>query len=294
VSRHAERIRRNSVTDSYAGPPKPSRFVVKSCQVGATSPLHSKPLPREANRRRKLALTPGYDSHRRFHVVSVSNRFMIRRLTVAAVAVSLAAGGLLFLYAHLLNKRAERLLQNVYELSQQQSFPSLADIQQQFGKELKPVDGCSDSECTYTVLLSNRVLAAVRITSYTEIKSYFWVKHGLVRTTMVDYTTTVDRRHSVVSHVQIDFCSGCQVFAIDPWDDSSSLDANGIVEIGKEASAQNIRMVLSLNTRCMTKFGGCETVADLLPTIWQRTPNKKIACTIQNDRGFVVKPANWP
>jgi len=214
---------------------------------------------------------------------------------VAAVAVSLAAGGLLLLYAHLLNKRAERLLQNVYELSQQQSLPSLADVRQRFGKELKQVDGCrSDSDCTYTVLLSNRVLAAVRITRYTEIKSYFWVMHGLVRSTMVDYTATVDRRHSVVSHVQVDFCAGCQVFAIDPWGNSSPLGTNGIVEIGKEASTQNIRMALALDTRCMTKLGGCETVADLLPTIWLRTPNKEIACRIQNDKGMVVKPTDWP
>jgi len=219
---------------------------------------------------------------------------MIKRLLVAAVVVLLAASGLLLLYAHRLNKRAERMLQNVYELSHQRPYPLLSDVQQRFGNELERGEGCSDSECAYSVLLSNRVLAKARITPYTEIKAYFSVKHGLVIGTMVEYTAMVGRRHSVVSHVQIDFCAGCQMFDIHPWGNSSPLDTNGLVEIGKEASAQNIRMVLSFETRCMTKFGGCETVADLLPTVWQRTPNNEIACRIQNDRGSVVKPANWP
>jgi len=210
------------------------------------------------------------------------------------MAVSVAACGLLLLYTHLLHKHADSVLQNVYELSQQRPAPVLADVQQRFGRELKQLDGCSDSKCTYTVLLSNRALAAARIAPYAEIKSYFRVERGLVVGTMIDYTATVGRRDSVVSHVQIDFCEGCQMFALHPWDNSSPLHTNGLVEIGSDAPAQNIRTVLSLNTRCMTMFGGCETVADLLPTVWQRTANKEIACRIQNDRGFVVRPANWP
>jgi hypothetical protein len=50
---------------------------------------------------------------------------------------------------------------------------------------------------------------------------------------MVDYTTLVDHRHSIVAHVQIDLCSECQMFAIHPWSESSELDTNGLVEIGK-------------------------------------------------------------
>lgn len=212
---------------------------------------------------------------------------------VLVSVVSLAASVWVLVYAHRLNKRAERVLHNIYETSQQRPNPSLTDVQQRFRNELKQ-GACSDSECAYSALLSNRVLATVRLTPYAEIKAYFSVKNGLVTGTMVDYTATVGRRHSVVSHVQIDFCTGCQMFAIDPWDNSSPLDTNGLVEIGNDASAQNIRMVLSFETRCMTKFAGCESVADLLPSVWQRIPNKAIDCRIQSDRGFVVKPANWP
>jgi len=219
---------------------------------------------------------------------------MIRRLTIAAAAVGVVAFGSLFLYAHLVNERAELMLRTVYELSEQKQIPTVADIRKRFGNQLKQLDGCTASECGYTVVLSNRPLAALHAIPYTELKSYFWVRDGLVLGTMVDYATMVNHRYTVVSHVQIDFCNGCQTFAIHPWDESSPLDTNGLVEIGKEASDQNRHTVLSLNTRCLTKLGGCDSVADLLPTVWRQTENKRIACRIPNDRGFVEKPANWP
>lgn len=226
--------------------------------------------------------------------MSVSNRSVIRRLIIAVAGLALVAFGSFFLYARLLNEHAERMLQTVYELSQQEQIPTLADIRERFGKQLNQLHGCTDSECGYTAVVSNRVLASIRMTPYTEIRSYFWVRNELVLITMVDYSTTDNHSYNVVAHVQIDLCKGCLTFATHPWDTSSPLDTNGLVEIGKGASAQNIRTALSLNTRCLTKFGGCESVADLLPTVWQQTANKRIACRIQNDRGFVAKPANWP
>src|SRR5690242_9243609 len=67
---------------------------------------------------------------------------MLKRLTVAAVAVSLAAGRFLLLYAVLLNRHAKRVLQNVFELSRQQPPPSLSDLKRRFAKELTPMPGC--------------------------------------------------------------------------------------------------------------------------------------------------------
>jgi hypothetical protein len=226
--------------------------------------------------------------------MSGSKRLMLRRSAVALAVVGVVAFGSLFLYAHLLNERAEGMVRTAYELSDQERIPVLADIRKRFGKRLKQLDGCPPSECTYTVVLSNRVLATLHIVPYTEMKSYFSVRDGVVSGNMVDYTTTVNDRYNVVSHVQIDFCKGCQMFAVHPWDQSSPLDTNGIVEIGKEASAQDRRTVLSLNTSCLTKLGGCGSIADLLPTVWRQTPSKRIACKIQNDKGLIEKPANWP
>ncbi len=126
------------------------------------------------------------------------------------------------------------------------------------------------------------------------MESQFWVRDGLVVMNALTYSTTVNRRTNVVTHVQIDLCNDCQTFAIHPWDAASPLDTNGIVEIGSQVSSLSRRSALSLNTGCLVKLNGCQNVADLLPTVWKQTADMKIACAIQNNEGFVQKPANWP
>jgi len=201
--------------------------------------------------------------------------------------------GAFLLYSRLLRARSEGLLQSAYELSQQRRNPTIGDLRERFGSHLKQVDGCPPTECEYTVTVSNKPLAVLRLAPYTEISSYFHVRDGVVLGDMVNYTT-VSHGHSIVAHVQVDLCRECQMFAIHPWSESTPLDTNGLVEIGSQSSAQSMRTVLLLNTACLTSFGGCKTVADLLPSVWRRTPEGAIACTIANDRGMVEKPAGWP
>lgn len=201
--------------------------------------------------------------------------------------------GAVFLYSRLLGARSEDLLRSAYEISQHRPNPTVGDLREHFRSHLKQVGWCPPTECAYTVTISNKVLAVLRLAPYTEISSYFYIRDGVVREDMVNYTT-VSHGHSIVAHVQVDICSECQGFAIHPWSESTPLDTNGLVEIGSQSSAQNIRAVLLLNTACLTSFGGCRTVADLLPSVWRRTPDGAIACTIANDRGMVQKPASWP
>jgi hypothetical protein len=216
------------------------------------------------------------------------------RLTIAIGAGAILVVIAFSLYAHLVRARADGLLRAAYELSQQRPNPTLTDLQQRFGSHLEQVEGCPPSECAYTITVSNRALSALRLAQYAEISSRFYVRDDVVLGNMVDYTTVLDHRNSIVTHVQIDLCSECQMFAIHPWSESSALDTNGLVEIGSQTSAQSIRTVLMLNTACLTSFGGCKTVAELLPTVWRRTPGGAIACTIANDRGMVEKQPNWP
>ena len=223
----------------------------------------------------------------------VSNRPVIRRLIVAFALADLIACGSFFMYARVLNERANVIVNTAFELSEQKQAPAVTDIQRRFGSRLR-LNECRASECGYRVVVSNRILSALRIVPYTEMESYFWARDGVVFRNMVDYTTTVDGRNRIVSHVQLDLCEGCQTFAIHPWDGASPLNTNGLVEIGNEVSAQSRHAVLSLNTNCLTKLGGCQSVADLLPNVWKQTADKKIACVIQNDKGSVQKPANWP
>ena len=214
-------------------------------------------------------------------------------MTVAFALAALIACGSVFSYLHLLTKRAQFIVGTTNELSEGKQIPTVADIRQHFGGRLH-LDECVGSECSYTVTLSNRVLAALHIVPHTELQSYFWTRDGVVLENMLNYTTTVNRRYRIVTQVQVDFCKGCGYLAIHTWGAASSLDTNGLVQIGNESPARSLRTVLSLNTDCFRKHDGCQSVADLLPTVWEQTAEMKVACIVQNDRGFVQKPANWP
>jgi len=170
-------------------------------------------------------------------------------------------------------------------------FLNLTDIRQRFGNV--PPDECVGSECSYTVTVSNRLLALLHIVPYTELQSYFVTRDGVVLVNMLNYTTTVNRDHRVVSHVQIDFCN-CRYISVHPWDAASPLDTNGLVIIGNGSSPQSLSTVLSLDANWFTKYNGCQSVADLLPTVRKQTTGMKIACLLQNDKGSVKKPADWP
>lgn len=206
--------------------------------------------------------------------------------------VTLVAYGSFVSYRHFLNKRAQGIVRAAYELSQKQNA-TLSDLKERFGRHLR-VQECRGSDCVYGVVVSNRVFEVLHLAPYTKMESQFWVRDGVVLMNALTYTTMVNRRNSIVSHVQVDFCKDCTSFSIHPWDATSPLDTNGIVEIGSKVSAQSRRTVLSLNSDCLTKLNGCQTVADLLPTVWKQTVDRKIACVIHNDRGFVQKPVNWP
>jgi hypothetical protein len=236
--------------------------------------------------------SPGYDSCAQILARLVSNSYVTRRLAIAVALAAFIACGSVFWHLHLLTKRVRFIAATAYELAQAKQTPSMADIRQRFSSGLR--DECVGSECTYTVTVSNRVLAVLHIAPYTELQSYFWTRDGVLLENMLNYTTTVNRDHRVVSHVQIDFCKGCRYLSVHPWDAASPLDTNGLVQIGNESSAQSLRTVLSLNTDCFTKYDGCRSVSDLLPTVWKQTSEMKIACILQNDRGFVQKPTNWP
>jgi hypothetical protein len=165
-------------------------------------------------------------------------------------------------------------------------------LQQRFGPQLKQLGNCAQvSNCGYEVAMSNRLLAATHLVPYTEMKSVFDVQDGVVLGNMVDYTTTVHDRQSIVMHVAIDFCKTCDSFSLHPWN-PSPLDTNGLVEIGSASSADKKRYVLSLDVHCMTKRGGCSTVAELLPTVWENR-NGTIMCRIPNHEGFVDYPSAW-
>jgi hypothetical protein len=184
-----------------------------------------------------------------------------------------------------LRRRAEVTVRTVYELSQRRQPPTVADLQQRFGDRLKRRPCPLFAECGYEVSVSNRVVASLGVGPYVELKTSFWTKSGVVLASMTDFTINPRSGHVVVVHVRIDFCDTCDTFAIYPWQ-SFSLSTNGIVEIGQKSPARSKHVALSLNTDCLTKLCGCETIGDLLPSVWE-VNGGGIICMVENDRGFV-------
>jgi hypothetical protein len=96
-----------------------------------------------------------------------------------------------FWYLHLLTKRARFIARTALELAQAKKTPTVTDIRQRFGNVLP--NGCVGSDCSYTVTVSNRLLALLHIVPYTELQSYFWTRDGVILENMLNYTTTVNR-----------------------------------------------------------------------------------------------------
>jgi hypothetical protein len=210
--------------------------------------------------------------------------FLLVAAVVCLVVVSL------YIYALSLTRRAEALIQATYDLSTYRgSALPLKTLQDRFGGRLQSMEGCNTSECSYKVSLSNEVLASLRVVPYTELVSTFWVRDGVVDRNMLDFTTRVHDRHSIVLHVQTDF-SDSDEFDLHPWMDSSPTDTNGLVGITSGVPLENKKLALALNLHCLTKPGGCSNVAEMLPTLWQATANGKINCRISNHEGFIDAP----
>ena len=107
---------------------------------------------------------------------------------------------------------------------------------------------------------------------------------------ILDYTTRPDFRDSIVVHSQVDF-NDSNSFYLHPWGDSSPLDTNGLVVVSTGSAEEKKQAALALNVNCLTKPGGCSTVADLLPTIWERTSNHEIKSRLPNHEGYIDAPA---
>jgi hypothetical protein len=63
--------------------------------------------------------------------------------------------GVLSVYSHHVNRRAEEIFHKSYELSTRSHVPTLGDLRQLFGADLKQPDPCTPWGCKYEATLSN-------------------------------------------------------------------------------------------------------------------------------------------
>lgn len=215
------------------------------------------------------------------------------RWLIGAIVVVLAIVAGLFLYSHRLRRRAESLVSGAYELSNHKGPLTAAVLKERFGNSLEASLDCTPAFCTYEVVVTNSLLARLHLVPYTELRSKFWLRNGIVYENMLDYMTSLRGRYNVVAHAAIGF-NDDPYFAVHPWDDSAPLDSNGLAHVSAALSNSRKLTVLALDTGCLTRMGGCTSIAELLPSVWQRTMSSQIECVVPNNEGWVIAPADWP
>jgi len=206
----------------------------------------------------------------------------LQRTAVVGVLLALLVAVALVIYSNRLKRSAEKVVRISYELSQRENLPTLDEIRQQFGTQLKQPDPCTASGCQYEVMLSNLVLAEIHLAPYTALRSTFWVKGGVLESNSLEFWTAGSQHRMVGMSVLTKYCDQCDSFYITPCEDSMELGTNGSVEIGYRSAVRNKRTALALDTSCLTKLHGCDTIGELLPTAWQRTPARTIRCQVSS------------
>jgi hypothetical protein len=217
----------------------------------------------------------------------------VSKLLAIVGAILLGLVGLFGFYTHVLQRRAVALVHGALDLSNYQHPPlPVAELRVRYGERLHAGPDCTSHFCVYEIVVSNGILAAFHLVPYTELRSNFWVRDGVVTENMLDYMTSVKGRRNIVAHAAVQFQES-ELFYLHPWNDSSPVETNGFASISAGSTAAKKRAVLGLNVKCLVKLGGCSTIAELLPTIWQRTSKNQISCRIPNHEGMVDAPPDW-
>jgi hypothetical protein len=213
----------------------------------------------------------------------------MRWFGLAAVCLGVAISFIPF-YSMLLRKRAESLIRNTSILYQHPgNAPAIRTVQALYKGELTQKGDCTPDYCSYEVVVSNRILAALHWTPYSELRSEFWVKNGVFETSILDFTSSANPVHSIVGHVYIQDGDG-PLFDLHPWMDSSPTDTNGIVSVSPESLRAHEQTVLGFDTRCLTSHRGCSSVAELLPTVWEQKKDGGVRCRLHNHKGLIEGP----
>ncbi len=217
----------------------------------------------------------------------------VRWFAFSAVCMVLVAG-FIPIYSIVLRIRAESLIRSVLSLSEQPGdAPTLSLAQALFHGNLRRTENCNSDYCEYEAVASNGILSALRWTHYSELRSKVWIHNGRVETVVLNYASSANPRHGIVAHLYIQgFQDGSgRLFDLDPWEQSSASDTNGIVGVSPESFRANEQTVTGFDLDCLTIRLGCSTVAGLLPTVWAQAKDGSIRCRIQNIEGLVEGPA---
>jgi hypothetical protein len=193
-------------------------------------------------------------------------------------------------YSIVLRMRAKSLIRKASIVSQYLGQKAaFSTVQEIYNGQLTQMPDCTPTDCGYEVVESNGVLADLHWAPYSELRSEVWFRDGILSSTILDFTSSANPHHSIVSHVYIEEGNRLE-FDLDPWEESSPDDTNGIVDVSPESLKAHMQTVLGFDTKCLTNHRGCMSVAELLPTVWEQRKDGKIRCRLGNHEGFIESP----
>lgn len=216
---------------------------------------------------------------------------------VRASAIILGSGLLLavvlVLHGVVLRREMRAILNDIGDLTSASNRKvAFRELQSKYSHRLQQLENCVAEDCAYELKVANHVYSALRLVPYTEFSARFDVRSDEPILVYMMYRVARSDVSSPVVHVQIDFCTErCGRLFVHPWETNSIEGWNGIVQIGFAASDKLRQSALALNVNCLTTRR-CIDVADLLPTVWQRTPTGT-RCLIPNHTGNAIE-GRWP
>jgi hypothetical protein len=216
---------------------------------------------------------------------------------LAVIVLGLLAWVAVWATKHRLAQEGQELLATLVDLSDSKDFGA---VQRKYGTRLHQLPHCVPGDCSYEVVINNRLLAAMHLGTFTELRARFDVSHTDLVMSLVDYRTAPRGEAGSMVHVQTDYsCSAsCSYFYVHPWQDTGltvsrinpwegSSSNNGIVEFGYATDRVNRTTALSLNLGCLTGAVQCDNIAQLLPTVWKNVDARLVRCRIPNQTGTV-------
>jgi hypothetical protein len=84
--------------------------------------------------------------------------------------------------------------------------------------------------------------------------------------------------------VLVKYCRACDPPNVYPYENAST-SFTGYVEIDLSAPDIARKKAFGMNTTCLTRWGGCDSTPQLLPTVWQKAGHNIVRCIIPNREG---------
>jgi hypothetical protein len=124
------------------------------------------------------------------------------------------------------------------------------------------------------------LLHAFHLVPYTNLRTQFWEEKGVMQSNSVYFYTMP---HGMVD-VLVKYCRACDPPKMYPYENAST-SFTGYVEIDLSAPEIARKKAFGINTACLIRWAGCDSTAQLLPTVWQKAGQNTVRCIIPNREG---------